>query len=133
VNSPVVPISPPVQIGFEFANPVTISTVVVLGRLNTDRAYNPSAYTIETSDTGADNSWTVQATLTSAEAWPITASPAGWPVATNASSKPIVTTLPTPVVAKWVRLRITETYYATNGTSNQASLPNTQIAELEIH
>ena len=109
----------PELLGVEFELPVTVSAVVLEGRINGSIAYNPSDYTVETSDTGADGTWTVRATVTRAQTRAIIAS----------NPEPITTRLPAPVTSKWIRLRITDTWY-TNGTKVPDS---TQLAELRIH
>lgn len=110
----------PEIVAIEFETPKLISAVLMKGRMRQGGAYNPSDYTIETSDTGADGSWIVRATLTRADTWAITETPA---------TNPILNVLATPVTAKWIRLRITDTWYI-----GPMSAPNsTQLAELEIY
>src|SRR5512133_2532570 len=114
--------------GVEFASPQLISAVIIKGRMNGNRAHNPSDYTIETSDTGASDAWTVRATLTRAGTRPICA---------NANPDPLTHILPTPVTAKWIRLRVTDVWYvnwdATTSTWSPAGSPaNAQATELEI-
>jgi hypothetical protein len=116
----------PINLGVEFAQATIINSVALYGRLNLDRAYNPSDYTIETSDTGANGSWVVQATLSRAAG-------TTWPIGSNATyyvATPIVTTFVPPLVTKWIRINITETWYQIAGTDTATS--NTQLAELRI-
>lgn len=110
----------PEFIGVEFAASTTITAVVVKGRMNGNFAYNPSYYTIQTSDDGT--TWTTRATAEPPNTWPLTAAPA---------TDPITTYLASPVSAKWVRMHITQSYYLNNG--NPTPPTNTQFAELEIH
>ena len=117
----------PQILGVQFAQAVIINSVELFGRLNGNIAYNPSDYTIETSDTGADGSWTVQAALsptggTDRNTWAITANPA--------TANPIKTTFVPALVATWIRINITGTYYVRNGTPTTPT--NTQLAELRI-
>jgi hypothetical protein len=113
----------------EFDKPTIIKTVVLHGRLWSGRVYNPKAYTVETSDVGGTNDadWQVQATMTAANVHPIGLASDGY------DPTPITTTLPAPVVAKFVRLRITESYYITGKAGTAESTPtNTQIKEISI-
>ena len=119
-------VAAPQILGVQFAVPVIINQVSLFGRLNGNRAYNPSDYTIETSDTGADGSWTAQATLSSAA--PATT----WPI-TTAKTDAIVTSFAPPLVATWIRVNITQTYFMYAGVPQVPPTANsTQICELQI-
>lgn len=111
----------PQWVGIEFASEVTITAVVLSGRMNDDRAYNPSDYVIQTSNDGL--TWDDQATVAPPTSYPITQRPV---------TSPIATVLPSPVRAKWVRLFITGAFYVIGG-QQQPTVPNVQIAELEIY
>lgn len=116
-----VPGSGPTQfIGVEFENAVTITAVVVKGRLNGTRSYNPSHYTVDTSDDGT--TWTTRATAEPPNTWPYYATPV---------TDPITTYLDSPVSAKYVRIFINATYYLDAGAVNPGTV-KTQISELEI-
>lgn len=110
----------PQFIGVEFETATTITAITIKGRMNGKRAYNPSHYTVDTSDDGT--TWTTRATAEPPNTWPITQDPA---------TDPITTYLSSPVSAKWVRIYITEAYYWKDDHFEAPS--NTQFAELEIH
>jgi hypothetical protein len=125
--------SVPETFGLEFPTAVTISAVVIRGRQNGSYAYNPSDYTIETSDNGQPGTWTVQATLTRNEVWPIAASNGGgWtePLKSRVSANPVVAVLPTPVTTKWIRLVATRAYCKEELSTQTCT--NMQVEELEI-
>lgn len=111
----------PQWVGVEFGAPVTITAIVLDGRMNDDRAYDPSNYTIQTSNDGT--TWTDQVTV---------APPTSYPLTQNPATSPITTWLPTPTSATWVRLYITAAFYVIAGQA-QTTVPNVQISELEIH
>jgi hypothetical protein len=113
-------VADPEWIGVEFAVPVIINKIVMQPRAESDdkRGFGPKSYTIQTSEDGA--SWAIQATETD--------------VTRNAT---ITTTLPTPVIAKWVRLHITAGYdigpsWGTPAYKVWDPPRNTQIRNLHI-
>jgi hypothetical protein len=129
----------PQYIGVEFGEPTVINSVSLYGRLNFDRVYNPSDYTVETADECANAAvatWTVRATLSKADNTSrligndgtYTCVAGGYTTAWK--HDPMVTTFTVPVVAKCVRLNITGTYYYKDACINSPT--NTQIQEIEI-
>ena len=111
----------PQWVGVEFASAVTVRAVILKGRMNGNRAYNPSQYVIQTSDNGT--TWTNQLTV---------AVPVSYPLTENPVTSPITTWLNTPVTAKWVRIYISAAFYTIAG-QQQPTVPNAQFSELEIH
>jgi hypothetical protein len=129
----------PQFIGVEFEVPTIINSVALYGRLNFDRVYNPSDYTVETADECTDAAtatWTVRATHSKADSTSrligrdgTYACVAGG-YTTSWKPDPIVTSFAVPVVAKCVRLNITGSYYYRDACINTPT--NTQIQEIEI-
>ena len=111
----------PQWVGVEFASAVTVRAVILKGRMNGTRAYNPSQYVLQTSDNGT--TWTNQLTV---------APPVTYPLTENPVTSPIATWLNTPVTAKWVRMYISAAFYTIAG-QQQPTVPNVQFSELEIH